>query len=297
MLDLDLSIAYIFAFDMLYLRFWGVRGSLPSPGVETGLFGGNTSCIEIRLRDGSGQSAPILLDLGTGARQFSLRNRTEDDIVVLLSHVHLDHVQGFTFMPILDLPNARIRIFGPRPMPDLSLSVALQSISDPPLFPKRLVERAAEASFIEIESGQIDIGIEGASVRAEFVPHTDITLGYRISSPSASIAYITDHQQPVDSESVEDAIMSLARGVDLLIHDAQYTAEEFRHRSNWGHSTFEYALRVAQCAGAKRLALFHHDPDRSDDDLSRIVSDLQISADRSGVDLFAATEGQELSLG
>lgn len=278
---------------MFHLRFWGVRGSVPSPGPLTSRYGGNSACVEVRFRSPSGFSVPILFDLGSGARSFSLRNRTERRLLVLLSHTHLDHIQGFSFMPILDMPGAEIDIFGPE---GSGLKATMAQISSPPIFPVPLDQRVAKVNFHEVGNSEIPTDIAGLRIVSRFIPHSDRTLGFRVEAFGRSIAYITDHQQSLDPTYIDPGVLELADNCDLLIHDGQYDDEEFRQRPNWGHSTLGYAIEVAKSSGAKRLVIFHHDPDRSDDELDELLGEHFVKSMSSGVPLIGAWEGMELEV-
>ena len=278
---------------MFHLRFWGVRGSVPSPGSLTSRYGGNSACVEVRFRSPFGFSVPILFDLGSGARSFSLRNRTERRLLVLLSHTHLDHIQGFSFMPILDMPGAEIDIFGPK---GSGVEATMSQISSPPIFPVPLDERVAKVNFHEVGDSEIPTDIADLRIMSRFIPHSDLTLGFRVEAFGRSIAYITDHQQSSDLTYIDPGVLELAHNCDLLIHDGQYDDEEFRQRPNWGHSTLAYAIEVAKSSGAKRLVIFHHDPDRSDDELDELLGDHFVKSMLLGVPLIGAWEGMELEV-
>ncbi len=278
---------------MFHLRFWGVRGSVPSPGPLTYRYGGNSACVEVRFRSPFGFSLPILFDLGSGARGFSLRNRTEKRLLVLLSHTHLDHIQGFSFMPILDMPGAEIDIFGPQ---DSGLKTTMSQISSPPIFPVPLEKRVAKVNFHEVGNSEIPTEIADLRIISRFIPHSDLTLGFRVEAFGRSIAYITDHQQGSDPIYVDPMVLELAQDCDLLIHDGQYDDDEFIQRPNWGHSTLAYAVQVAKAASAKRLVIFHHDPDRSDDELDALLGEYFVNSMAVGVPLIGAWEGMELEV-
>jgi ribonuclease BN (tRNA processing enzyme) len=140
--------------------------------------------------------------------------------------------------------------------------------------------------------------VGSAKIRTRRVPHVGTTLGFRIEADGASVAYISDHQTPDDQRSIDANVLELSDGVDLLIHDAQYTREEFVAKATWGHSTVDYAVHVASEAGAKRLAAYHHDPEHSDEQLDRLLEQAVTHASGSGLELVtAAAEGQQFELG
>lgn len=214
---------------------------------------------------------PIILDMGTGLRVFG---RTHDNSVpfegtVLLSHLHWDHVQGLPFFAPMHFPGAQMNIFGPKTI-EQSLEDSFRVFMHPPFFPIELEALAGQFRFHELWNEQIDHN--GVSILALSVPHTGETLGFRITTPEGTVAYIPDHQQPVhDITQVADTVLELAGDVDLLIHDGQYTDEEFEQRTTWGHCTVDYAVQVAAQAGSKKLMLFHHDPAHSDDELDMLL--------------------------
>lgn len=233
---------------------------------------------------------PIVLDMGTGLRYFGAQYVGRPfKGAALLTHLHWDHVQGIPFFqPLLEKGN-EIDIYAPAQEDGTSVKDAFDSIVRPPQFPVDLNLFSGTFRFHDTTDCEFNIG--EVRVTARSVPHIGPTLGYRLDCNGSSIAYISDHQQPYDgSISVPDAVRELAEGVDLLIHDSQYTPEEFEKKFFFGHCTTEFAVAVARESGAKRLALFHHDPVRTDDELDR--SCLQTD----GLQVFAAREGLTLAL-
>lgn len=269
---------------MVTVTFWGVRGSMPSPGPATSRYGGNTACVVLEVAG----EPPLVLDLGTGLVPWGASRTGPVRARALLTHLHWDHVQGLAHFDPLDRAGTSIEILGPAP-------AALGEAVRPPLFPVALCERAGEVRFTDVDDEELDLG--SARVLVRRVPHLGRTNGYRIDWAGARIAYVSDHQAPPTRDRVDDAVLELADGADLLVHDAQYTDEEFGARPGWGHSTFDYAVLVAREAGARCLALFHHDPARTDDDLDRQAAAAARTADRLGVPAtVAAAEGLVLSV-
>lgn len=277
---------------MVNISFHGVRGSTPCSCDTNKRYGGNTACVSIE----SEGSEPILLDLGTGLRFFGNTQPCDGTFRghALITHLHWDHVQGLPFCSPLHVPGARLDIYGP-PQEGLSLAEAFEEFMRPPYFPVRVTELGGDIRFHTLDPDDVAIG--DAKVRARYVPHVGATFGYRVEMGAVSIAYISDHQQPLDgSDSIAPEVLELADGVDLLIHDAQYTPEEFVEKAHWGHCTIDYALRVASVAGARRLALFHHDPSHTDDIVDAIVADAQAKGAALGIDeVIGAAEGLTLS--
>ena len=275
---------------MLSLKFYGVRGSFPSPGLDTSYFGGNTSCVAV-VNDEATQHEAILLDVGSGAVHASeeLLAKGVRRFHIFLSHLHWDHVQGFPFMSILDRDDCELDVYAPTEYAPLEqfFSVSMS----PPLFPVVLKRRRAAIRFVET-STSVDLENMHIQVNPIKISHSDPALGYRIDSGSASIAYLTDHQCGHDFGYVSSELVSWARDVNTLIHDAQYTSAEFSEKSDWGHSTYEFAVKVAELARVKRLIFFHHDPRRSDGELRSILKGWK--DEKRSFEILAAREGEEV---
>ncbi len=283
---------------MVDVAFWGVRGSTPCGSPLNVRYGGNTSCVSITTPD----HEPIVLDLGTGLRFFgdSVNASHHDPAAVepfrgtaLVTHLHWDHVQGLPFfLPILR-PGAQLDIYGP-PQEGMSLTDAFDDFMRPPYFPVRTEELPGAIRFHEVADDSFQIG--RARVTARLIPHIGPTLGFRIEIDGATIAYLSDHQQPLDGGfQVAESALELADGADLVIHDAQYTVEEFKQKAHFGHCTIEYAMYMAAKAGAKQVALFHHDPVHDDDIMDRLVADARACGLGQKLEVTAAHEGLVLS--
>jgi phosphoribosyl 1,2-cyclic phosphodiesterase len=249
---------------MMNIKVWGARGSIPAPGPETMRYGGNTSCVELTLSDGS----TLILDAGTGIRNLGLAlPRTEQPVNILLTHLHLDHIQGLMFFAPLFRPESEIVIWGPA-SPEASLVDRVARYISAPLAPVEVRELPSHVSFREAEPLEWTIG--PARVRAQAVNHRGLTLGYRIDDADSSLCYIPDHEPGLGaplSELDDDWIsgFELARGASMLIHDCQYTDTEYPQYIGWGHCPVSDALGFAHRVGAKRVLLFHHDPLHSDE--------------------------------
>jgi phosphoribosyl 1,2-cyclic phosphodiesterase len=274
------------------VRLWGTRGSVASPGPDTVRYGGNTACVEVRTA-----SALLVLDAGTGIRSLGISLRDyHGRIDLLLSHLHLDHVQGIGFFEPAFRPDLELHIWGP-PATTEGLRERLARYLSPPLFPLRLRELNPSVVLHELPEEPITIG--DATVRAEAIIHPGSTVGFRISDGTSTLAYLSDHEPalgaprfPMGPEWTSGH--GLAAGADLLIHDAQYTPAEYADRVGWGHSSIEHTWAFAKQSGVRRLVTFHHDPGHSDDELDALVADLQ---SRDGPAVIGGTEGLELSLG
>jgi phosphoribosyl 1,2-cyclic phosphodiesterase len=246
------------------VKVWGARGSVPAPGPETTRYGGNTSCVQLTLSDGS----VLVLDAGTGIRNLGIAlGWSEGPLHILLSHLHLDHIQGLLFFAPAFRPDAEIVIWGPA-SPEASLEDRIARYISAPLTPVEVRELPCHVSFREAERTEWDIG--SARIHAASVAHRGPTLGYRIEGDGSSVCYIPDHEPGMGGSlaDVDDEWISgfdLARGANLLIHDCQYTDEEYAQHVGWGHSSLSDALLLGQRTAAERLLLFHHDPLHSDD--------------------------------
>ncbi len=270
------------------VTFYGVRGSTPTAGEATRRYGGNTSCVAV---EAPGQP-PIICDLGTGLRAFGCQQPGDGTFrgTALVTHTHWDHVQGLPFFPPILAPGAELDIHGPAPDDGRGLGELFRDFMCPALFPVTVADLPGAVRFHETDGRPFRVG--DAVVTALPIPHTGVTNGYRIDWDGVSMAYIPDHQQPRDgSFALTDEVARLCEDVDLLVHDAQYTRAEFERKAHWGHCCVDYALWVAHRTGARRLALFHHDPARSDDDLDEIGDCARVWGDKFGVEVLAATEG------
>lgn len=275
------------------ISFYGVRGSTPCCAPELMRFGGNTSCVVVE----SDGVDPIILDMGTGLRYFgrSIDSEIGFRANILLSHLHWDHVQGLPFFCPVHRPDTALTIYGP-PEVDRSLASCFDHLMKPPYFPITTSDLVGDVTFVDLQTERLDLG--PAKVTARTVPHLGATNGYRIELGGYTIAYVSDHQQPEDPTKVDERVLELCDGADVVIHDAQFTEAQFAKKSNWGHCTTNYASEVVRQAGADVLVMFHHDPENDDVALAGIESDARAIGLRRGLtDVIAAVEGETIKLG
>lgn len=296
------------------VRFWGTRGSIATPGPGTVRFGGNTSCVGVTTSAG----ACFIFDCGTGVRALgeALMAHTPQPITatILLSHTHWDHIQGFPFFAPLFMPGNRITVCGPEGS-GRSLREVLSGQMEFTYFPVEIDQLPATITFRELGEGTHEM--EGARIVAQYLHHPAMTLGYRVEADGAAVVYLCDHEPfsetlwhgtPASSNAesiVHEGDRRHARfmaGAGLVIHDAQYTPEEYPAKKNWGHSTYEYAVGLAAAAGVRQLVLTHHDPTHDDafvatieararEYAAQLGSELQVCCAHEGLDLAVAPYG------
>jgi phosphoribosyl 1,2-cyclic phosphodiesterase len=276
---------------LVNVSFFGVRGSTPCACQELARYGGNTACVAVEAPSHD----PVVLDLGTGLRFWGDTQPQDGSFrgSALVTHLHWDHVQGLPFFVPVLRPGAHLDIYGPAPE-DSSLEAAFREFLRPPFFPVEIDALDGDIVFHDLLDDDLVVG--DAKVRSRIVPHVGRTVGYRVELAGTTVAYISDHQAPQDgSFGIADGALELCDGADLVIHDAQYTPDEFAQKAHWGHCTIDYAVHVAAEAGARRLALFHHDPSHDDDTVDRLAADaVELGAER-GVEVVAAYEGLTIS--
>ncbi|MFL6529666.1 MAG: response regulator [Chthoniobacterales bacterium] len=296
------------------IRFWGVRGSIPSPGPETSVYGGNTSCVEMRVGN-----EIIILDAGSGIRRLGqslMREINEHGLNVnmLVTHTHWDHIQGFPFFIPAYHPKVNMRILGYEGAVH-GLRGALFEQMQSAFFPVGLNQMATHLTFEELDDMQFDLG--PVKVRTMFANHPGICLAYRLTTPAGDVVYMPDHEayercelerQKAEKDSSshgleyariqDEKVVEFMRDADVVIADSQYTAIEYPTRRGWGHTCADDTVQLAIRANAKRLCLFHHDPDHTDEKIDTMIARARESVAKTGsrLEVSAAKEGEEVLL-
>jgi phosphoribosyl 1,2-cyclic phosphodiesterase len=277
------------------VTLWGTRGSVAAPGRETARYGGNTSCVEVVGKDGT----RLVLDAGTGIRALGLALPGDlRRVDVLLGHLHLDHIQGLGFFLPLFNPRMEVHIWGPASA-TLDLRSRLMRYLSAPLFPVPLRDLPCKLILHEVPSAKTRVGV--FEIDSTSICHPGPTVGYRITAPEGVVAYLSDHEPALGERRLRlpaewTSGQVLAQEADLLIHDAQYTDEEYAQRVGWGHSSVAHAIQFATLARAKHVVLFHHDPAHDDATVDRLTA-AAIKQARPTCDVTAAQEGAIFKIG
>ncbi|MCM8535815.1 MAG: MBL fold metallo-hydrolase [Lentisphaeraceae bacterium] len=299
------------------VTFWGVRGSIASPGPETAKYGGNTSCYEVRNDAGD----LVIMDAGTGIRKLGMKLMQSLPLKcsILISHTHWDHIQGFPFFIPAFVPGNNIDMYSPKQF-EKSLEGVISSQMDYSVFPVRTAELSADIKFHNIIEGPVE-GIPGFEVFSQFVCHPVTSSGYRVEADGKAVFYTGDHEKYFDQyhkgikeEDIDpevkaqmqaivdvqnDRVIASCKDVDLLIVDTMYMDDEYSDKIGWGHSTVEMGLELGVAANVKHLALSHHDPTKSDDRLDEILKYARKKLDDMGgkhIELSIAQEGKTIKL-
>ncbi len=287
------------------LRFWGTRGSIATPGPGTNHFGGNTSCIELTTPGGD----CVMLDCGTGARLLGnhllASAGSSISATILLTHTHWDHIQGFPFFGPLFGPGNRVAVYGPEGS-HRTLHDVLAGQMEHHYFPVELDQLSARITYQDLHEGTHDIA--GVKITAQRMHHPSVTLGYRVQAGGKCVCYLSDHEpfyegiwrdgaEPGHIDSILDPgdkrHAEYMRGADVVIHEAQYTPEEYLAKRHWGHSTYAYVVELAAAAGVPRLILTHHDPSHDDEFMRGFERRARLLAKElgSGMEVACAFEG------
>ena len=278
------------------VRVWGCRGSLASPGPHTVRYGGNTSCVSVELDDGT----VVVLDAGSGIRDLGnlLGPRPAAPVHLLLTHLHMDHLQGLAFFAPLWTEGVELHVWGP-PSATQGLDERVARYLGPPLFPIHLSDVPSNVIFHDVPETPVQIG--PATVWSRGVSHKGPTVGYRVECGGRSVAYLPDHEPSlgIDLDSLDVTWLSgfdLMDGVDVLFHDAQYFDEEYAAHLGWGHSSISHTVSMGKRAHVGQLVLFHHDPAHTDDDLDDLLERAVALWDGAPNPPVLAYEGMELEL-
>ena len=301
------------------IRFWGVRGSIPCPGPHTVKYGGNTACIEVQVKD---LNRRIIIDAGSGIRELGNKMVAEDlkkgplKADIFLTHTHWDHIMGFPFFVPIFIPGTKLKIYGPVTYEDETLKEVLSGQWTYRYFPIRHEELSSDIKYIDLKEEKTDLG-QGIILTTKYLNHPLLCLGYRFEYKSKIFCtaydtepfrnvFCTDPNDPnydpamaAEGESVakeeNDRLEKFCHGADLLVYDTQYTLAEYKAgKVGWGHSAIETAIDIAKRNQVKQLALFHHDPLRSDDELDRLSRKYCQPIANSKLKIFFAREGKEI---
>jgi len=307
--------------ETMRVRFWGVRGSIPCPGAHTVAYGGNTPCIEVRL---TSTDRLVIIDAGSGIRDLGLRLMSHDlpkgpiHTEIFLTHTHWDHIMGFPFFTPIYIPGTELRVYGPATYEDETLGQVVGGQLTYRYFPVRQSELASRIEYIDLKEERLDLG-DGIRVSTKYLNHPVLCLGYRIEAAGKVLCtaydtepfqnvFCTDPDDPTYDEAMavegdlvareeNERISDFYRGADLLIHDAQYTQKEYQaSKRGWGHSPMEHAVLSAVESGVKRLALFHHEPVRTDGEMDALEDQFCGALEKGDAEVFFAREGMEVEL-
>lgn len=275
----------------MYIKFWGIRGSIPSGNPETAGVGGNTTCVEIRCED-----ELIVIDTGTGFRNLGMALLKEMPVkgTILFSHVHWDHIQGFPFFTPFFVPGNEFRIFGGTSLP-VTVEEVLNQQMTPPCFPVKTDLFAAKLSYHDVKPGAV---IEGSNYKVTLTPlyHPNGCYAYRVDHDGQSLVFATDCEHYDDRPNTN--LINLAKDADVLIYDSQYTDDEYYglngefSKKGWGHSTMKEGIKVAEAANVEKFVLFHHDPNHNDEFVQKIEAEARQLFPKS----VAAYEGMQVDL-
>ena len=303
----------------MHVKFWGVRGSIPCPGPDTVKYGGNTPCIELRFSD---LNRVFILDAGTGIRELGnhlLRPKNgclPVNAEIFLTHTHWDHIQGFPFFAPIYVPDTTLKIYGPKIFDGITLESTLAGQLVYRYFPVCLSALPAVIKYTELREGCYDLG-DGITLTTKYLNHPLLCLGYRFeygdkvlctaydTEPYHNIICVAQGAPPCERAVPEEGdltvkegsrkLLDFYHGADFLIHDAHYTQAEYEpSKIGWGHSSIEHAISQGRTAGVKRLALFHHEPVRTDNQINELNRKYCIPADNGNMDIFFAREGMRV---
>ncbi|MFB0522079.1 MAG: MBL fold metallo-hydrolase [Desulfatiglandales bacterium] len=276
------------------VKFWGTRGSIPAPGKDTIIYGGNTTCLEINLDNGR----KVIIDAGTGIRSLGREFESREDHVdihLLITHIHWDHIFGFPFFSPIYNSSTRVLVDGYNSCMK-GLRYSFDNKMGDGFFPVRFDELKADIEFInKLSHGSLDI--DGTTIDSALLRHPQGGLGFRFREDNKTLVFLTDNELDTKEKSFSDFII-FCQGADILIHDSQYRPEEISEHRGWGHSDYQSTLDLALKANVKKLVLFHHAPERKDSDVMEITVSCQnlIKEKNSKLEIEAAKENSVLVL-
>ena len=251
------------------VRFWGVRGSIACPGAETARYGGNTSCVEVSHGD-----RVFIFDAGTGLRMLGESLLSKDgpvDADLFFSHTHMDHVCGLPFFRPAFMPASRLRFWSGHLLPEHTLKGVLSEMMQAPLFPVPLDILQARIDYTDFPVGTTLTPVPGVVLKTAPLNHPNGATGYRFECEGKAVAYLTDTEHR--PHELDRNVLMLADRADVMIYDCTYTEEEYPSHVNWGHSTWQQAVKLAKAAHAKTLAIFHHDPGHDDAFMDEVAAE------------------------
>ncbi|MCK5696527.1 MAG: MBL fold metallo-hydrolase [Gammaproteobacteria bacterium] len=302
----------------MLIKFWGVRGSIPCPGINTVKYGGNTACIEVRFPE---INRILIIDAGSGLRELGNDLMAQQQVVdtdLLLTHTHWDHIMGFPFFIPAYIPGTDIRVYGPVTYEEDTLEKVVGGQMTYRYFPVREAELSANINYISLQEEEFDLG-DGIIVKTRYLNHPVLCLAYRIEyqgkvfctaydTESYNNVFITDPQDPdYDQEMAEEGdlvaseqnamIEEFYQGADFLVHDSQFTQEEYEQKYiGWGHCHLEYVCQAIQRQHVKKVAFFHHDPLRTDEQLDEMTTKYCTTEYCGQTKSFFAKEGMVIEL-
>ncbi|MCP5433820.1 MAG: MBL fold metallo-hydrolase [Alphaproteobacteria bacterium] len=269
------------------LKFWGVRGSIACPGPRHMIYGGNTSCIEVAMG-----GRRIIFDAGTGIRNLGtwFLRKGGERATILLSHTHWDHINGFPFFAPAFVPGTEFRVMAGHLTHGLKIENVLAGQMTHPFFPVPIEVMHARLVFEDFSAGDDLRLAPDIRVRTAVLNHPDRATAYRVEYGGKALCYVTDTEHTPGS--LDETVLALIEGADLVIYDCTYTDAEFPEKVGWGHSTWQEGVRLARAAGAKKLAIFHHDPEHDDP----IMTQIEREARQMWEGAFVAREDMRLLL-
>lgn len=277
------------------VTYWGTRGSIPTPGPETVRYGGNTTCIELRLHNGT----CLIFDAGTGIRKLGttlLEQSAPIQASIFFTHAHWDHIQGFPFFGPAYQPGNRFTVYG-YPQASHRIKQTIVHQMEGIYFPVRFNSMHSDITFVDLNKRAVQLA--DASISCTPINHPDGGVGFRVEERGTVCVFIPDNDLTLSMTApIFKRMVRFCEQADLLIHDAQFTPEEYKRHPTWGHSSYLQTVRLAIEAGVKRLALFHHAPEHSDTDVDRIVEMARTEIEKAGVQVecFGAKEHESMTL-